>query len=232
MKLKNLIILALLFSSFAYAGDEEDKRKRRRSEGKKIGLHFNSLSLLTDDWSLAAEFVLNGESTFFLTYGTQSTTFSNEVEPDNWPFTNNPFFYNDDVSLSGYFLAASYRYYFNPDRGGNDRYFIEPYAKYLNRETEDRAVIGYIPFFLPDGTQFGQYFDFEQRAIALGTMLGRSWTFGSGFVIDVSAGAGYLVQNEITFGHDFEPRPQNASNYDFSNFDLRFNLSIGYRFPI
>lgn len=234
MKLKTLLVLSLLFSvpTFAnYDGDDGDEKRRRRTSNKKIGLSMNFLGLLSDDLRFDLEYCFNGESSIILTGGTFTIEESFYDSPDYYT-SNNYTVENENIKLSGLLLALEYRYYTNPSRDGNDGFYFAPYLKYRSISSEDNALMGHVPFYLSDYTQFMSEFDMQADLYSGGASIGVLWEAGPGFTLDLKAGIGYTLVKEISFTNDFNPRPQNEESYDVSNLDWRLGISLGYRFPI
>lgn len=122
-----------------------------------------------------------------------------------------------------------YRYYFSPKHGG-DQFFLEAYYKYRHRTWLDRELNGEAT----DGTITTSNTDVIQNIHAAGLGLGSKWIAKSGIYGEVLVGFGRTFSREFSFSNENVQRyyDNSGDSIDTSVFgiDLRFALSIGYRF--
>jgi len=95
----------------------------------------------------------------------------------------------------------------------NYRYTSAPdYANFINSNPESIEV---------EQTSSG---------IALGLIIGKKWVHSSGFVYGSYVGVGRYLFESITYSNNYEPSDDQDDFDELPAFNLRFGLSIGYRF--
>ena len=122
----------------------------------------------------------------------------------------NPFAFNTE-----------YRFYFNSIKA--EGIFAGPYLNYRYTSA-------------PDFTNFinsnSESIEVEQTSsgIALGLITGKKWVHSSGFVYGSHVGVGRYLFESKTYSNNYEPSDDQDDFDELPAFNLRFGLSIGYRF--
>lgn len=115
-------------------------------------------------------------------------------------------FLGGDVKLFALNTGASFKYYFNPQRGV-DRFYAGAYTRFNTGTLTDN---------LSDDE--GGY-----KRLSLGLLIGQKWVSKKNIVFELALGVGRAFVNKVEEGNN------NFSDVDF-DLDIMTRLAVGYRF--
>lgn len=182
MKLLKLTIALLFFSALQL--------------NAQVELKINPIGLLFGGPDLSADIALNHD---------------NSLEPFIG-FYNNSNILGTDWDYHSIQGGLSYKYYFNPNEKGTDRFYVGAYTRYRHANLEQRT----------DSTSYSAMTD----KMALGLLIGQKWVSRKNVVFELELGVGRKFFNNIHAS-------DGADTADISgifNTDVLFRFALGYRF--
>ena len=152
-----------------------------------------------------------------------SISYERLLKDKGW-FSNVEYFVNPksfNYDYTAFAFNTEYRFYFNSKKA--EGIFAGPYLNYRYTSA-------------PDFTNFinsnSESIEVEQTSsgIALGLITGKKWVHSSGFVYGSHVGVGRYLFESKTYSNNYEPSDDQDDFDELPAFNLRFGLSIGYRF--
>lgn len=163
----------------------------------QIEVKTNPIALLFGQIPLSVEYIINEN------IGAEATI--------GYYFSNNPSF-TETISSSGFTTNFLFKYYFNPEDGG-DKFYAFPYIRYVNRNsTIDDPSLGELTA--------------TYKAFGLGFGVGFKTVAESGLLFDFGFGVGKNFSAEYTYS---DPNYINTNEIDWP-INILGRVSIGYRF--
>jgi hypothetical protein len=218
-----LATLAILLFTFNVSAEGEDEDLRRRKKGG-FGVHLNLTPIAFGTYSTNLEYGFAKNMSVVLTLGFVDLDITQTVS------LNGGFPEIDVIPFRGLIVAPEFRYYFNPNRRpGLDRWFVGGYLKIRSLGTSGEELISLAsldPFANPPVEPVK--YDINYFGLSAGATFGYMYAMKSGLTFGSWLGIGYFVVSNTTYTNDVTPI--GASLTDLISTDLRFGLSIGYRF--
>ena len=121
-------------------------------------------------------------------------------------------FFEGTTKASGLVLAGLFKYYFNPDKGG-DKFYAFPYVRYATRK-----------FTFDDAFSNGEV-TATWNAFGAGFGIGYKWVAESGLLLDIGGGVGKNFTGEFTYDD-----PTYGESISVPSINGMFRISLGYRF--
>jgi len=159
-------------------------------------IKFNPIGALFGQIPLSAEYILNDNMGVELTVG--------------YYFKKEGDFQNVSKS-SGLVTNGLFKYYFNPNKGG-DKFYVFPYVRYVTRS-----------FTFTDATSGD--IEASYNAFGVGFGLGYKIVANSGLLFDFGLGAGKNFSSDYSYSD-----PNYSSSVSIPALNIFGRISIGYRF--
>ncbi len=167
------------------------------SKAQHIELKTNPIGLLFSTVPVSLEYVVNDD------IGLEATAAYSYSKGD---------FFEGTSEASGLVLAGLFKYYFNPEKGG-DRFYAFPYVRYVNRK------------FTFSNTNTTGDVEATWNAFGAGFGIGYKWVSEKGILLDIGGGLGKNFTGEFTYND-----PDYSESVDIPSINGIFRISIGYRF--
>jgi hypothetical protein len=177
---------------------------------------FNFLAMIFNNYGFSYEYVLSEEMSVGSTMNFYSRTQSETV------LDTAGISVGKDYKYTGFNIAPEFRFYFAPDDDA-EGFFVAPYFKYRTKKSDG--------WDYTDTNGAWQETWRKRSGLAFGVGLGKKWVADAGFIYETYFGIGKYLTDKFTYGNSRAEEYWEQFDDDFTvKLDLRFGLSIGWRF--
>lgn len=217
------ITLFIMLAALMVGSLDANAQRRRRRGGSSFELSTNLASLAYVTPTLYAGYNMSREMSLGLTVGYIATPFVSTVSSNGTTL--------EEVSdnFSGFLLAPEFRYYLNPNRTGNDGWYVGGYLRVRSASTPDSAFYAIVQDPNDPFNFEAVKYSMSYLTVAPGVLGGYLWQHKSGFQLSGFVGFGYAVYKNVEYSVDPEDLTQDVFNLALG-FDFRGGACIGYRF--
>ena len=176
----SLLVLAIIFATNGFS---------------QVEVKFNPIGALFGQIPVSVEYILNDNMGAEATFGYYYKKVGD---------------FNDVTKSSGFVTNGLFKYYFNPEKGG-DKFYGFPYVRYVTRS-----------FTFTDNNE---EINASYSAFGIGFGLGYKWVADSGILLDFGLGAGKNFSSDYSYSD-----PNYSTDVSVPSINFMGRISIGYRF--
>ncbi len=227
MRLKAASLLALSLFTFSLLADGQPPLKKRLPYYKKIGIQSNALVLFDAHFNIGLEYTLSRRTSLLLDFTTDRETI-------NKNFSGAMGSSQILDTAKGFYLDIEVRQYLWTGRNKpNEGFYISAYGRLNRLSTRDNDLNGLVASTDNPGTFELVNFDLNYNQFLAGLRLGLLSEFGPGITFGMSVSYGLELSESGSYTNGFESTGLSPVNQiSKPEFDLRYSISFGYRFPL